>query len=713
MTEPEMTVDELLALADGTRPEPADPSGSPRVVGMDPAGIEAALIRAAGRMAARPVGSDTDLFDAGLTSAQAVELVAELEHELGSELDLGAVFADPRPSAIARAVGSPGESAGDELALVRADLRRADELPFVGPPRTDEPRCLLLTGATGFVGVHVLAELLRRSDAHVVCLARAADDAAALARIATAAKEYGVPWNTEVRRRVTAVAGDLAAPRLGLDDVRWQALAAEVDGVVSVGAEVDFVRGYRSLGGANVAGPLSLAELASVGPVPLHHVSSLGAFNQIGIEAMDEDGPLARVDRLGSGYDRSKWASDVALQRARDHGLVVTLLRPGGIGGNRSTGAHNAHDLSSAITAALTRYRTIPAFRCLNTAPVDWVARLTAAAVLDPGSWGGNYHLVGEPVTLDDLVRGLTLAGMAPTVQPWDEWRSGILERIDGVAELAFLATMLRSPSACALAQASLSVPAAGTARARELAVRHGIEPAPGFDVSAQLRTLTAMDRTGLARLPGRDSTPHVAFDETLTGAVDSRPCTIALTLSAAGMHQLLTERRLDVRGTVECDLLPGGALTVSGDLVIRPDGGVPVDAAELRHPLMEYRLAGTDGTGTDWTVVAHKTARLGRDIASQTRTATVELTSAAEAYSGTVSFAPRDYLRDGVDGLRIDPALSARERRQAKAVWFAWFGGQVGRGLLQPALRAFAELWDLRGARDDGGSRQWQRGLR
>ena len=49
----------------------------------------------------------------------------------------------------------------------------------MSPERGD----VLLTGATGFVGMEVLARYLERSDRRIVTLVRAADDEAARARI--------------------------------------------------------------------------------------------------------------------------------------------------------------------------------------------------------------------------------------------------------------------------------------------------------------------------------------------------------------------------------------------------------------------------------------------------------------------------------------------------------------------------------------------------
>ncbi|MDI1456394.1 phosphopantetheine-binding protein, partial [Streptomyces sp. ATE26] len=66
-------------------------------------GLTATVANAAGRhLPAGRLDPDADFFDAGGTSVDAVELIAELEGELGIEVDLDEVFADARPRSLAR-----------------------------------------------------------------------------------------------------------------------------------------------------------------------------------------------------------------------------------------------------------------------------------------------------------------------------------------------------------------------------------------------------------------------------------------------------------------------------------------------------------------------------------------------------------------------------------------------------------------------------------
>ncbi|MEU3948837.1 thioester reductase domain-containing protein [Streptomyces sp. NPDC029526] len=612
------------------------------------------------------------------------------------------------PAPVAVTDRAPAGARREDLDQILADLALADRLPFTADPEPVPPRRLLLTGATGFLGGHLLLDLLRHSDAHVYCLVRAADERAAQDRLGEALRNYRLPWSSEVRRRITVLPGDLRRPRLGLTDETWTRLADDLDGIVGVAAAVDFLRGYPSLRQSNVLGALTLAELAATGrPKPLHHVSSIAVFNQVGIVSMGEDDPLAHVDRLVAGYDQSKWAAEVALRRARDHGLVVTALRPGGIGGHTRTGAYNPQDLSSGLISAFGRFRTVPAFRHLNVAPVDWVSRTAVAVICEPDAWGFDYHLTGVPNTLDDVVRDMASGGLHVRVRDWDEWRTDVLARLeaDPVPRLDFLTRVLRSPTALKLCEATLTGPAAGAERTAALVEALDLPRAARYDARAQLRTFERLAEDGLGRLPGAADPPLLWFTETTEGTVGpvgedtTGPCSMALTLSVASMHQLVTERRVDVRGEVTCPAVHTGPLTVAhGELWVRPEEGIPEEHGTT-HQLIRYRLRLRDPDGGIWWLEGRKHARARRDLWRQARALSVRIGREGEpaAFRGEVVVPADSYVRDQIDGLRTDPRLTDREARAAKLAWLAWFGLEMGRGLLAPFARVTADLLDLR----------------
>src|SRR5262249_15937667 len=140
-------------------------------------------------------------------------------------------------------------------------LRREAELPATiaparglafQPPRGR--RTALLTGATGFLGAYVVAEVLRTADAHLHCLVRPKEDASSKGRIEEQLRQYGLwgedeEWQAAWEQRVHAVSGDVILPRLGMTDQTFETLAREVDCIIHSAAHVNFIYPYEGLEG--------------------------------------------------------------------------------------------------------------------------------------------------------------------------------------------------------------------------------------------------------------------------------------------------------------------------------------------------------------------------------------------------------------------------------------------------------------------------------
>ena len=132
---------------------------------------------------------------------------------------------------------------------------------------------VLLTGATGFVGMELLARYLERSERPVLTIVRADDDEAARERIdGVLANLFGYQAG-RYADRVTVVAGDLTAPRLGLDRARWDRLAAESTMIVHCAASVSFGMSLEEARTINVEGTRRMLELAG-------HAQELGVLER-------------------------------------------------------------------------------------------------------------------------------------------------------------------------------------------------------------------------------------------------------------------------------------------------------------------------------------------------------------------------------------------------------------------------------------------------
>ena len=390
--------------------------------------------------------ADAEFLCAGGDSLRAVSLVAALRSSLGVDVGVQDLLEHPTAAAMAAFVARQHAAAGvpiDEWAAMDADALA----PLPGPlaPATSGPvRTVLLTGATGFVGGQLAYELLARTEARVVCLTRASGDAQARHRVVRALRERGL-WRPGWGRRLVGVAGALDRPGLGLAPARWAELAAEADAVLHAGALVNFLYDYRTHRGANVLGTAELLRLAQQDrPVPLHHVSTLGVLDG---EATLRDAPLAedvdpeRVRPPETGYSRSKWVAERLLARAREAGATVTVLRLGEVMPS-AAGPANPRALTHLLLTAFAHLRACPDLTLRSDyTPVDWAARITAAALFDRTATGRDLHVL-HPESVC-LTRVLPRAGVPlERVEP-EEFRRRVAAAA-GPAELATLDGILR-----------------------------------------------------------------------------------------------------------------------------------------------------------------------------------------------------------------------------------------------------------------------------
>lgn len=261
---------------------------------------------------------------------------------------------------------------------------------------------VLLTGATGFVGMEVLARYLDRSDRRIVALVRAADGAAAQARIdAVLTNLYG-PRAEAHRHRVEAVASDMMAPALGLSPAQREEIAERVTTIVHSAASVSFTLPLQEAREINVGGTrrmLDLAQLAQEhgGLNCYGHVSTAYvAGTHIG-RFCERDLDVGQSFR--NSYEQSKFEAE-QMVRAQEW-LPSKILRPSIVVGDRNSGWTAAFNVLYWPLRALSRglFSAVPAVPSapVDVVSIDYVADAIHAlceTTTDPPRSGETYHLI-------------------------------------------------------------------------------------------------------------------------------------------------------------------------------------------------------------------------------------------------------------------------------------------------------------------------------
>jgi NAD(P)-dependent dehydrogenase (short-subunit alcohol dehydrogenase family) len=246
-----------------------------------------------------------------------------------------------------------------------------------------------VTGATGFIGRHLVEELLRsrQGDVHVLVREGSRDKLDALLE----------RWPNAAR--VKPVAGDLQRPRLGVDNAWVDEHRGGIEHFFHLAAMYDMTAPEEVNERLNVAGTREAVALAgALEAGTLHHASSVavtGEFKGLFREDMFDEG-----QNLPSPYHRTKFESE---RIVREQSTVPwRVYRPAIVVGHSETGEMDKIDgpyyffkLIQKARNALPQWFPLigPELGYTNIVPVDYVARAIDHMAHQPGLDRQAFHL--------------------------------------------------------------------------------------------------------------------------------------------------------------------------------------------------------------------------------------------------------------------------------------------------------------------------------
>src|ERR1700742_223233 len=257
---------------------------------------------------------------------------------------------------------------------------------------------VLLTGATGFVGMELLARYLQRGDRNIVTLVRADCHEGAQPRIDAVLENLFGDDASVYRPRVRAVAADMTAPGLGLSEAERTELAQRVTKIVHSAASVSFSLPLGEARAINLEGTRRMLELAELARE--HGGLECYAHISTAFVAGDHAGAFAECDAdvgqtFHNSYEQSKFEAE---QLVRSHDLPYTILRPSIVVGDRNNGWPSAFNVLYWPLRALSRgmFSVVPAYPTapVDVVSVDYVADAIHALCEQRGGLGETYPLI-------------------------------------------------------------------------------------------------------------------------------------------------------------------------------------------------------------------------------------------------------------------------------------------------------------------------------
>ena len=308
---------------------------------------------------------------------------------------------------------------------------------------------VLVTGANGFVGSFVVAEILSRGE-KVVCLVRAGDDSAAKQRMRLALVKWHL-WKQEWESQLDVVAGDPGRTTFGLDDASYEALQQRVQHgcVVHCAAYVDLKRRYSLLRKANVLGTIEVLRFCAASSARMIFISTTDLLPRGGAggtlhkdpEPLQLPPEAAEACFAESGYAASKAVGEALVVRAVARGLPGCIVRLGMVGG-ALTGVCNPTDFVMRMLIGFSQTRSFPETEekhtMVSVLPVDAAARALVELAFSRAE-GVALNLVSGATKVPMAVlreRLLTFGGPFTELPiiPYKEW----IQRVQNDAALSF-----------------------------------------------------------------------------------------------------------------------------------------------------------------------------------------------------------------------------------------------------------------------------------
>ncbi len=265
---------------------------------------------------------------------------------------------------------------------------------------------IFLTGVTGFLGVHLLYNMLKTTEAEIYCLIRDNDDRDAQNRFKKIIHFY---FHNEIdlfRKRVHIVRGDINRERIGLSEQTYSKLFRLIDTVIHSAALVKHYGEYNDFEKTNIQAVQEIINFCKNNK-QLFYISTTsvsGNYANITNNKLHftEDQFDIGQDFSDNYYVKSKFTAEKLIRKEITNGLKASIIRVGNLTGRYNDGQFQINISDNKFYNILKSIITLQAIpksllsKKLEFTPVDICSQAIIKLILTKESIGKTFHLLND-----------------------------------------------------------------------------------------------------------------------------------------------------------------------------------------------------------------------------------------------------------------------------------------------------------------------------